>query len=266
MVKRSRAPGAGAEGETRVPRPVLAVINQQIAEARSDLRKYRPPEMNWAARAATTAGTLIPWLQSSAHGLKSYVEDVLNAPVQLRQMWASIRGHVNLPKEQLEAYDRQLSLDDVLRESLTGEVVSKVVTKYLTDHLSDLRSNGRSDYPDLFLASLDYSGLPQFRRRRDDKDEEFGAALKGRQKRPVRVPDGLEIKTCRNQIRVDCHHPHAGLHLALVFDEVKRFFTVNDVRVAFLRQHDYHEAERNTTATTVKYSFSGERFVSLLTE
>jgi hypothetical protein len=80
----------------------------------------------------------------------------------------------------------------------------------------------------------------------------------------VRVPNGLEIKTCRNQIRVDCHHPHAGLHLALVFREDKRFFTVTDLRVAFLRLADYYEANRNTTATTVKYSFNGDHFVTLL--
>ena len=41
-------------------------------------------------------------------------------------------------------------------------------------------------------------------------------------------------------------------------------FNVNDVRVAFLRRFDYRESARNTTATTVKYSFNGDQFVSLL--
>lgn len=95
------------------------------------------------------------------------------------------------------------------------------------------------------------------------RSDRYGVALKGN--RPVRVPDGLEIKTCRDRIAVDCHHPHAGLHLALIFSEVSRIFPVNDVRIAFLRSKDYREAQRNTTATTVKYSFGGERFVSLLT-
>ena len=95
-------------------------------------------------------------------------------------------------------------------------------------------------------------------------EDEYGAAVKGRQKRPVRVPDGLEIKTCRERIAVDCHHPHAGLHLVLLFTEAARLFAVEDVRIAFLRAGDYRESERNTTATTVKYSFNGDYFVSLL--
>lgn len=247
-----------------MPQSVLDVINQQIEEARADLLRYRPHEMDWPTRARATAQTLIPWLTSAAPGLKSYVEAVLNAPVELRRMWSDIRAQVNLPRKQIKAFDRQLSLDDVLRESITGEVVSKVVTKYVTDHEPVLKSNGRSDYPDLFLGSLDYAGLALFKRRRSEGDVEYGAALKGKEKRPVRVPDGLEIKTCRGQIRVDCHHPHAGLHLILVFKEAERFFTVRDLCVAFLRLADYHEAGRNTTATTVKYSFNGERFVSLI--
>lgn len=233
-----------------MPNTVLAVINQQIEDTRPDLLLYRPQEMDWPARARATAQTLIPSLITEASGLKSYVEGVLNAPVQLRRLWADIRSRVDLPPEQLEAFDRQLSLDDVLRESVTGEVVSKVVTKYLMDHDADMKCNGRSDYPDLYLGSLDYSGLTQFQRKRGDGDVEYGAALKGPEKRPVRVPDGLEIKTCRNTIRVDCHHPHAGLHLVLVFGETERFFTVTDLRIAFLRLDDYHESGRNTTATT----------------
>ena len=223
--------------------------------------------MDWHARALATADILIPWLIQVAPALKAYVQDVLNAPALLRSLWAAIRRHVNLPKEQIEEFDRQLALDDVLRESVTGEVVSNVVSKYLTEHHpgAALRSNGRSDYPDLYLATLDYSALPQFqRRRRVTAEDEYGAAVKGRQKRPVRVPDGLEIKTCRERIAVDCHHPHAGLHLVLLFTEAARLFAVEDVRIAFLRAGDYRESERNTTATTVKYSFNGDYFVSLL--
>lgn len=243
---------------------VLDTILLQVSAARRDLSQYHPPEMDWTTRVAAAARVLVPWLESTAPGLKSFVEDVLNAPLQLRRMWMRIRSQVALAREEVEAFDRQLSLDDVLRESVTGEVVSKIITQYLTERKADLKSNGRSDYPDLFLDSLDYSGLPAFRRNRAAGNQEYGAALKGSQKRPVRVPDGLEIKTCRDQIRVDCHHPHAGMHLVLVFSEIERLFTVIDVRIGFLKQSDYHEARRNTTATTPKYSFNGEQFVSLL--
>jgi hypothetical protein len=246
---------------------VLAIIRSQIQEAQDDLRNYRPESVKWSERALKAADALIPWLAKVAPALKNYVQDVLNAPALLRSMWAAIRLHVNLPREQIEAFDRQLTLDDVLRQSVTGEVVSNVVSKYLLEHHQDmeLRSNGRSDYPDIFLATFDYSDLPK-RKKKVTAEDVYGAAVKGNPQRPVRVPDGLEIKTCRERIAVDCHHPHAGLHLVLVFTEVARMFTVNDVRVAFLRSRDYRESARNTTATTVKYSFGGDRFVSLLGE
>lgn len=244
---------------------VLAAIKSQIKAAKADLRSYRPNTVDWNHRAASTAEKLIPWLIGVAPGMKGYVQDVLNAPPMLRSMWKTIREHVDLPKEQIEAFDRQLTFDDVLRESVTGEVVSNVVTKYLLEHYpgAELKYNGRSDYPDIYFSTLDYSALPPFsRKKKVTTDDEYGAALKG--SRPVRVPDGVEIKTCRERIAVDCHHPHAGLHLVLLFSEASRIFTVNDVRVAFLRSRDYRESQRNTTATTVKYSFSGDRFVSLL--
>jgi hypothetical protein len=246
---------------------VLATVTSQINAAESALKIYRPASMDWNKRSVATSSVLVPWLIEVAPTLKSYVEDVLNAPALLRSMWTKIRAHLKLPKEQIEAFDRQLTLDDVLRESVTGEVVSNVVTKYLKEHhpTKALESNGRSDYPDIYLSNLDYSALPQFaRKKRVTEDDEYGAAVKGKQKRPVRVPDGLEIKTCRERIAVDCHHPHAGLHLVLVFSETARIFTVNDLRVAFLSPKDYRESERNITATTVKYSFNGNRFVSIL--
>ena len=247
---------------------VLATIKSQIKGAQSDLKVYHPTSVDWNKRALATADELIPWLVQTATGLKDYIQDVLNAPALLRAMWKKIKQHVDLPKEELEAFSRQLAFDDVLRESVTGEVVSKVVTKFLLERhpKSSLGSNGRSDYPDIYLTTIDYSALPAFKRKKKNVTtvDEYGAATKGKEKRPVRVPDGLEIKTCRERIAVDCHHPHAGLHLILLFTEAARLFTVKDLRVGFLRESDYRESERNTTATTVKYSFGGDRFVSLL--
>jgi hypothetical protein len=246
-----------------MPGTVLATIRQQINAAKTELLDYTPREMRWPARTLQSAERLIPWLQVTSRGLKKYVEDVLNASATLRTLWSVIREHVGLPQQQILEFERHLKFDDILRESVTGEVVSKVVTQYLTGQNADLKSNGRSDYPDLYLQSLDYSELPLFRKRRAE-NQEYGAALKGPERRPVRVPDGLEIKTSRDTIRVDCHHPHPGLHLVLVFSETNRVFAVTDISVAFLCSGDYREAGRNTTATTPKYSFNGDRFVSLL--
>jgi hypothetical protein len=245
---------------------VLKAVKAQIDQATSDLVAYRPTVLDWRQRATRTAEDLIPWLILSAPGLRTYVEDVLNAPINLRSRWEQVKKQASLPLTQVAEFERQLRLDDVLRESITGETVSKVVSRFLMDNhpASALCENGRSDYPDLYLSTHDYSGLPAFKRKKTvSADDEYGAAVKGPKRHPVRVPDGLEIKTCRDRVAVDCHHPHAGLHLVLLFRESKRVFSVADILVAFLRKDDYREAGRNTTATTVKYSFGGDRFHSL---
>ena len=245
----------------------LTTIQRQIKAARGELQAYQPTTIDWNLRALTTARALVPWLLEISPTMKDYVQDVLNAPTLLRSMWQKIRNHVTLPKAEIEAFEKQLQLDEVLRETVTGEVVSSIVTKYLLESGSgeQLKANGRSDYPDLYLATFDYTALPQFKRKKKvTTTDDYGAAVKSKQKRPVRIPDGLEIKTCRERIAVDCHHPHLGLHLVLLFSKTGRLFTVDDIRIAFLRSVDYKETQRNTTATTVKYSFNGDRFISLL--
>ena len=153
----------------------------------------------------------------------------------------------------------------MLRESVTGEVVSNVVTKFLMEHHPDaaLKSNGRSDYPDLYLATLDYSALPHSERKTVTTEDEYGAAVKRKAARSRSRRPGDQ--DCRHRIAVDCHHPHAGLHLVLLFSgngsDVHRRATCASPSYSV---GDYRESERNTTATTVKYSFGGDRFVSLL--
>ncbi len=238
---------------------VIDFVKQQINAATLDLHEYQPAKGEWKKRALTTAKTLVPWLEQHAKQLKEYVEGVLNAPVKLRQLWKLMKPHVSLPRKKTDEFDSYLTLDGLLRESITGEVVSKVITQFLLDQHGSLGCNGRSDYPDIFLKPLDYKFLPHFTRKGGN---EFGASLKGG--RPVRVPDGLEIKTCRKRVSVDCHFPHAGLHLVLVFSEAERIFTVSDILIAFLKAADYRRSNESTEATTRKFSFNGDRFISLL--
>jgi hypothetical protein len=241
---------------------VIATIHDQIRNVAPELQTYPPTSVDWVTRAFAAADVLIPWLTATAPELKNHVEQVLNSPHRLRSKWNILRYHASLPIEQIEAFDRELSYAKILLEFVSGEVVSTIVTAHLVAAFpnSGLKSNGKSDYPDLFLVANEYANLPKFTR----NTREYGAALKGRPPRPVRIPDGMEVKTCRDAIAVDCHHPHAGLHLVVLFDESMGEFCVRDICVAFLGRTDYREAGRNTTATTVKYSFKGEKFISLL--
>ena len=183
-----------------MPTTPLSHVEQQIKAARADLDKYQPDGADWLKKSLVVSRSLVPWLCDHAPAMKEYVEGVLNAPVKLRVLWQEIRGKVNLPAAKIAEFDRQLTLDDVMRESITGEVVSKVITRYLKVTHGGLAENSRSDYPDIFMTDLDYGFLPKFAR---GANQNYGAALK--KDKPVRVPDGLEIKTCRNRVAVDCH-------------------------------------------------------------
>jgi hypothetical protein len=163
--------------------------------------------------------------------------------------------------------DRELDREAVLLATVGGDVMSKVIEKFLIENFpgAHLESNGRSDYPDLFLRSKDYEGLSKFVRLKD-KTKDYGAALKGKSKRAVRVPDGLEIKTCKGRFAVDCHHAHAGLHLALLFQGRKGSIEVSDIMIAFLRYADYRITQPASPTTTLKASFNDKNFVSLFVD
>lgn len=145
---------------------------------------------------------------------------------------------------------------------VAGDTVSTVVTGHLLNRFPGgaLAGNSKSDYPDVFIKTNDYSLLPV--RTRDD--QEIGAAVRGKLRKPVRVPDGLEIKTSRDNANIDCHYPHVGLHLVVSFITTGEHVIVNDVLAAFLRNADYRITVPRTKATTLKASFSRAVFVSLL--
>jgi hypothetical protein len=134
----------------------------------------------------------------------------------------------------MEVMDRELEREAVLLAVIGGDIMSKVVEKFIIDNFprAEIQSNGRSDYPDLYFKSRSYEGLPLFARIKD-KSKEYGAALKGKAKRPVRVPDGLEVKTCKGRFAVDCHYAHVGLHLAVLFRGQRGSIEVLDILAAF---------------------------------
>lgn len=236
-------------------------IIEQVHGAKPELDAYAPSGFGWHARCIQTAETLVPWLVSEAPELKTYVEDVLNSPRLLHDAWAAVRIRIDAPAE-VARIDLLLERQAVLLEFVAGDTVSAVVTGFLIDRFpaAELAGNSKSDYPDLFIKAYDYSELPV----RTRKDVEIGAAVRGPQRKPVRVPDGLEIKTSRDRASIDCHYPHMGLHLMLSFITTGERVVVDDVLAAFLRHDDYRITVPKTKATTLKASFSREPFVSLL--
>ncbi len=222
---------------------------------------YAPEGFGWHKRALVAVNALVPWLIEEAPGLRVYVEEVLNSPALLRSAWASLKSQIDAPGE-VARIDELLAREGVLLAFVAGDTVSTVVTGYLLSKYPGgaLAGNSKSDYPDIFVKTHDYSKLPV--RTRDDK--EIGAAIRGKEKKPVRVPDGLEIKTSRDNASIDCHYPHVGLHLMLSFKTGAPNVVVDDVLVAFLRNADYRITVPKTKATTLKASFSRAPFISLL--
>lgn len=240
---------------------ILAKVLSQVKAAKAKLDQYAPVEFGWYDRAVKAAKILVPWLVKEAPDLRQYVEEVLNSPNLLREAWAALKAQVDAPAE-VARIDELLSREAVLLQFVAGDTVSIVVTGHLLSRHPGgaLSGNSKSDYPDLFLKTFDYSGLPV----RTRNDEEIGAAVRGTERKPVRVPDGLEIKTSRNGANIDCHYPHVGLHLLLSFDTTGACIVVDDVLVAFLRNDDYRITVPKTKATTLKASFTRAPFVSLL--
>jgi len=239
----------------------LAHVLGQIKAAKAELDAYAPLGFGWRKRAIAAAGSLVPWLIKEAPGLRLYVEEVLNSPALLRSAWASLKSQVDAPGE-VARIDELLTREGVLLAFVAGDTVSTVVTGHLLSRYptGGLGGNSKSDYPDIYVKTNDYSKLSV--RTRDDK--EIGAAVRGKEKKPVRVPDGLEIKTSRDNASIDCHYPHVGLHLMLSFKTTGASVVVDDVLVAFLRNSNYRITIPKTKATTLKASFSRAPFVSLL--
>lgn len=222
---------------------------------------YAPEGFGWHKRALVAVNALVPWLIQEAPGLRVYVEEVLNSPALLRSAWASLKSQIDAPGE-VARIDELLAREGVLLAFVAGDTVSTVVTGYLLSKFpgGSLAGNSKSDYPDIFVKTYDYSRLPM--RTRSDKD--IGAAIRGMERKPVRVPDGLEIKTSRDGANIDCHYPHVGLHLMLSFKTTGPSVEVDDVLVAFLQHKDYRITVPKTKATTLKASFSRAPFVSIL--
>jgi hypothetical protein len=246
--------------EDKTTAQVRRHILRQIERDREELARLTPA-LGWVERVRLTADTFIPRIVSSAEPLLRHVESSLNSPGVVKVTWEEIKKGLTNDRLITEM-DDALEREERLLSRITGDTVSKLVADFLCERHSDLAQNNRSTYPDLYFSTYDYSPLP-----RRTKDLAIGPALKGRKGRvPTSIPDGIEIKTCRGAgIRVDCHHDHQGLHLALTYNSHGARWKMLDLHLAYLSKADYRRSERHTTATTDKFSFGHTPFISVTT-
>lgn len=250
----------------------LRHVSKQVREARNELTAYMPESVDWNSRAVANCKRLVPWLERHASDLASFLTGVMNSPNDVRDSVRLLLERIGRDKEILQSKSistvadsllESLDLEELLISEAGGTVVSKLIEKFLVKRSADwiLESNGASDYPDLFIRDNDYSMLPKFQR---GATQVYGAALKGKLSRPVRVPDELEVKTCRGTFAVDCHHAHAGLHLVVLFNKTRKVFRVDEIQIAFMRHDFYRITVPASPTTTLKASFNGQNFISIL--
>jgi hypothetical protein len=236
---------------------VLRYILRQIERDQAGLLKLEP-RSGWPERVRATAEKYVPKIVASANDLMRQVESSLDSPLIVREIWGRVKEAIN-DARLIAEMDDALAREQMLLAVITGETVSKLIADFLCGRYRELAQNNRSTYPDLYLKTADYSRLP--RRTRDLAE---GPALRGG--KPTSVPDGIEIKSNRgSRIHVDCHHDHQGLHLALTFEQDGDRWIVHDVYLSYLSKADYRRSERNTTATTDKFSFGHTSFISVTT-
>lgn len=238
-------------------RQVLQHILRQIERDKNELDGLTP-NIGWYERTRHTAETFIPGVVRVAKPLLRHVETSLNSPAIARSIWGKVRASLK-DQKLIAAMDDALEREQLLLSLITGDTVSKLIADFLCGEFPDLAQNNRSTYPDLYSWSADYSKLP-----RRVRGLAKGPALRGA--RPTSIPDGIEIKSNRGtRIRVDSHHDHQGLHLALTFGQEGQQWSAHDVYLGYLTKADYRRAERNTTATTEKFSFGHAPFISVTT-
>jgi hypothetical protein len=240
------------------------VLKYVLAQVRADKQALDAlPYAKWFNRVQKGVRSFVPDLISYAPDLRNEVKLTLNSPKLIRDAWRRINALLldgGLPQNVINEASfltSELERESYLFAKITGETVSSLISDFLCKIRPDIRENNRSTYPDLYFDWSDYDMLPK-----RTKSNPRGPALKGT--RPTSVPDGVEVKSQRGKsIRVDCHHPHQGMHLVLTFDKVKHSWEVYDVYIAYLSGGDYRQAARNTTATTEKFSFGQAPFISV---
>lgn len=247
----------------RIQTHILKQFNNPIAQ--QELIQISS-DVNWAERTKQNLELLLPKLPELAQIIKTNVPKNLNSSILLLEQIK--KGQDNFPKENESLYKWFTELSLLAENSkdaisnIESQQVSAEIQRLIASPLglgSNYRANGKSIYPDLVNLSLDYAMLSKQSR----KNPIDGPCLRG--VNPSNVPDGCEIKTNQGKkVRVDAHSAHAGLHLAVTWDFVNGQVEINGVWLAYVRFCDYKESERNVEATTVKYSFGHDLFVSLI--
>ena len=156
---------------------IKATIKAQINEAKVELDAYDPSSVDWHDRCLDSTDTLLPWLHRVAPGLSIEIDALLGSPHRVRAAWDKIKDEFDIPEHLKREMDQSLERESFLVQRPSGALISKIIERYLIEHYPEksLKSNGASDYPDLYVSDFDYTFLsPHIR-----TASKYAASLKG---------------------------------------------------------------------------------------
>ena len=147
---------------------------RQKTKTNSPNRRLMTAGFGWYARSVATVTTLVPWLEQDCTDLRTYMEEVPTHRLCSAEAWAVLKPQIDAPAEIIRM-DELFARESVLLEFVAGDTVSIVVTGHLLARFptGGLAGNSKSDYPDLFIKTNDYSKLPV----RTRNDQEIGERL-----------------------------------------------------------------------------------------
>lgn len=227
---------------------------------------------DWPSRVNDTLNLLIPRLPAIAVHLKREVPLRLNSAARVLKLVRDGKSILDVPhgnnirSSKVGSWLADLETAATNAASLVNNIDSQHVSAEVQRQilsagcLGDIaQRNGGSLYPDLYITGRDYSMLPP----QSGKKKIDGPCL--RKHNPSNVPDGCELKCNQGErVKVDAHAPHAGIHLGVTWDLQNDVLQVNGFWVAYVRIADCRESGRNVVATTVKFSFGHDLFISAL--
>lgn len=268
----ARPPRVSFHGVNKVRvKIVLARLRAQVRspEAQNELAEMEKVGIPWRKRVEETINRLTPFLVESADQIVTQTQIRLNSPVVALEFasdsWLDEMAKSSIQRMKVQSLRRLLKAAASITSSIESQQVSRELHKVLAEmgvfsKFPLARTNG-AIYPDLYFKDYDYGSLPLHSRTKK---------IEGPNRRgdgtPSNVPDGCELKTNQGpRAHVDAHAPHAGLHIALTwgFTEARKI-EITGLWIAYIRICDHTVVKRNVAATTVKYSFGHDHFISLI--
>jgi hypothetical protein len=222
---------------TLVNRPKLDDVLTRIEVARPELESLSPDDVNWFQRAREFAIDVVPWLDEVSSDLASHLDEEIYLQRDVLRRWSNSDGELSGIRFRA-SLDRNCDFEGATPNFIGEDVVNDAAKRFLVERHPQQRlvMNHACDYPGLFMGDNDdYWDLPET----VDPSSCRIVPFLGPNDFPKAVPDGLEVRTCRERFDLHCRYPYLGLYLVLVLTEKDHTAVVRDFSLDFMSASDF---------------------------